>query len=113
MGTHMSAGTSLTLNSGVLLERQSPQNTLYPARTITAMVKILARMAMTAAHQSPALASARYTVSLLQNPLSGGKPAIANAPRKKQALVMGIRFLSPPTQLFAGRRWHRSPHPRT
>jgi hypothetical protein len=54
------------------------------------MVNILVRMAMTAAHHSPALARAKYMVSLLQNPFSGGKPARANAPKKKQALVIGI-----------------------
>src|SRR5208282_4501351 len=100
MGTHMRAGTSLTNDAASLLDHCSPQNTRYAARTITTMVKILTTTAMTAAHHSPARASARYTVSLLQNPLRGGKPAIASAPRKKQALVIGIRFLSPPSSLI-------------
>src|SRR5271157_5407988 len=97
MGTHIRAGTSRAGNADVPLERGSPQKTLYPARSITTTVKTLVRMAMTAAHHIPALARARYMVSLLQNPFSGGKPAIAKAPRRKQALVTGICFLSPPS----------------
>src|ERR1035437_4935611 len=100
MGAHIRAGTSFTTDAEVMLETRAPQNTLYAARTITTMVKILTVTAMTAAHHNPALASARYMVSLLQNPLSGGKPAIASAPRRKQALVIGICFLSPPSSLI-------------
>ena len=59
MGAHMSTGTSLACNTEALFECRSPQNTLYPARTMTAMVKMLVKIAMTAAHHKPALASAR------------------------------------------------------
>ncbi len=46
----MRAGTSLTTDAEVLIEPRSPQNTLYAARIITTMVKMLTATAMTAAH---------------------------------------------------------------
>src|SRR5208282_5920785 len=97
IGTNIRAGISLRFGAEALAVRRFPQNTLYPARTITTVVRTLVRMAMTAAHHNPAWARARYIVSLLQNPLRGGKPARANAPRKKHALVIGIRLASPPS----------------
>jgi hypothetical protein len=82
IGTNIRAGTSFRLGEEALPVGRLPQNTLYPVRTITTMVRILARIATPAAHHIPALARARYIVSLLQKPLSGGKPARANAPTK-------------------------------
>ena len=55
--------------------------------------------AKTTAHQRPEPARARYTVSLLMNPLKGGKPAMASPPTRKQAPVMGILRARPPSSL--------------
>jgi hypothetical protein len=57
---------------------------------------VTARATLARVDGAPPLASPRTTTSSLQNPLSGGSPAIARPPRRNSAAVHGMARASPP-----------------